>query len=194
MIWREKRNLLITLGILLAANTLFFFTYRVQYENRLEALQDRLTSAEGGLQAAHNSRVAAERRYGSYKKIQRDVQEIYTRRWATQDERLAPLISEVKRLTVASQLVPTSIAFTQSKEKLETTRGDSGATRVDLTFSVSGNYQQVRRLINALELSDQFVIIDSIAISAAGDASLTLNMKVKTLFRDPKAVVMNRQL
>src|SRR5438874_2592741 len=32
MIWREKRILLIVLGLLLAANTVFFFTYRVRYE------------------------------------------------------------------------------------------------------------------------------------------------------------------
>ena len=192
MIWREKRTLLITLALLLAANTLFFFTYRVQYENRLEALQERMKTAEASLASAQNARVAAERRHGSYQKIQRDVQEIYTRRWATQDERLAPLISEVKRLTVASQLVPNSISFTQREEKLA--KGDAGATVVDLAFSVTGNYQQVRRLINALELSDQFVIIDGISISSAADASLTLNLKVKTLFRDPRTMVTNRQL
>ena len=37
MIWREKRVLLIVLGVLLAANTVFFFTYRVQYKNRLQS-------------------------------------------------------------------------------------------------------------------------------------------------------------
>src|SRR5205807_1245036 len=38
MIWREKRILLIVLGVLLLANTIFFFTYRVQYVSRLEDL------------------------------------------------------------------------------------------------------------------------------------------------------------
>ena len=38
MIWREKRTLLFVLGAALLANAIFFFTYRVQYENRLRAL------------------------------------------------------------------------------------------------------------------------------------------------------------
>ena len=41
MIWREKRVLLIVLGLLLLANTIFFFTYRVQYVSRLQDLDAR---------------------------------------------------------------------------------------------------------------------------------------------------------
>ena len=59
MIWREHRVLLIALGALLLANAIFFFTYRVQYEARLSALDTRLTQAEDQLQQARTRRMAA---------------------------------------------------------------------------------------------------------------------------------------
>ncbi|HKO55197.1 MAG TPA: hypothetical protein VJ276_04920, partial [Thermoanaerobaculia bacterium] len=105
MIWKEKRLLLAVLAILLAANTVFFFTYRVQYENRLAALDERLEASKARLAQGRAARIAAERRYANYRRIQTDVQEVYDRHWSTQAERLAPLIVEIKRLALASQLV-----------------------------------------------------------------------------------------
>jgi RNase P/RNase MRP subunit p30 len=53
-----------------------------------------------------------------------------------------------------------------------------------MSFTVAGSYQQIRRLINLLELSRQFVIIDRISLTTAQDQMLTLNLHLKTLFRD----------
>ncbi|MGZ8798200.1 MAG: hypothetical protein ACXW2F_12710, partial [Thermoanaerobaculia bacterium] len=160
MIWREKRTLLIVLGVLLAANTIFFFTYRVQYQNRLEGLEQRRQLAEQQLTDARAARAAAERRYASYQKIQSDVKMVYDEQWSTEAARLTALISEVKKLAVASQLVPPSYSFSRADEKV---KGVPGSRTVGIAFTVKGNYQQIRRLINLLELSRQFVIIDQIS-------------------------------
>ena len=196
MIWREKRVLLIILGVLLLANVVFFFTYRVRYQSRLQDLDDRLTQAEGQLEQARTARVRAEQTYRSYKKVETDVDQIYNERWATQSERLTAMISEVKRLTVASSLVPTTITFDQSivAAKKQTRpaagaprrvqRASIGATEVGITFGVQGTYEQVRRLINLLELSEQFVIISQIGLTARDAQVLDLNIHVKTLFRE----------
>ncbi|MBV9497405.1 MAG: hypothetical protein JOZ54_24425 [Acidobacteria bacterium] len=189
-IWKEKRILLIVLGILLVANTIFFFTYRVRYENRLESLDDRLEASKARLAQARASRVAAERRYASYQKIQADVQEIYDERWSTPERRLAPLIVEIKRLALASQLVPKTYSFSQTEAAAEQRPGQSrstptGASTVGISYTVSGTYEQARRLINLLELSEQFVIVDAVSITT-GEKDLTLNLHLKTLFRDDK--------
>ena len=182
MIWREKRLLLIVLGLLLAANTIFFFTYRVQYKNRLQSLDERRHQAEEKLQQARAARTAAEQRYASYQKIQADVQTIYSEEWSTETRRLTALIVEVKRLAVASQLIPRSYSFSRIEQKVKGAGID--ARSVTIAFAVQGNYQQVRRLINLLELSRQFVIIDQIGLSSGDNQVLTLNLFLKTLFRD----------
>lgn len=184
-IWREKRLLLGILGVLLVANTIFFFTYRVQYEHRLKDLDDRRDQASARLSQEKAQRLAAERRITSYKHIAGDVDDIYTKQWATEGERLAALIGEVKRLAVASQLSPRSISYNRSlPERAGGGKQRTAAEVVTISFTVTGNYQQVRRLINLLELSQQFVIIDQVALAAAENQSLTLTLQLKTLFRD----------
>lgn len=194
MIWREKRVILVVLGVLLVANTLFFFTYRVHYERRLQDLDTRLQTAEGRLQHARNTRIAAEQQTAGYRKIQTDLQSLYDQRWATEPERLTALIREVKRLGVVSQLVPPTYNFSQTIESGK--GGGVGTSTVMINFSVQGTYQQIRRLINLLELSDQFVIIDAISLGSGGsENNLNLNLRLKTLFREmPRGAMMSKQM
>jgi hypothetical protein len=205
MIWREKRVLLIVLGLLLLANTVFFFTYRVQYVSRLQDLDSRQEQAQAQLDQARNASITAEQQLAAYKKVQADLQVLYNERWSTPMQRLTALIDEVKRIAAASHLQPPSYAFTTTESKPligatgPSTKGSIGTTTVGIAFTVQGTYEQVRRLINLLELSDQFVIIDGISLASDGsgsDKTLTLNIRLKTLFRDVRtnAPAANRQL
>jgi len=193
MIWKEKRVLLIILGLLLLANVVFFLTYRVQYQSRLDDLDERMKQAEARLTQTRNARVKAEQTYRSYKQIEADVAKIYNEYWSTQNARLTGMIAEVKRLTVASSLVPTSVAYARTEVQARAARGQRtgkesiGATEVGIGFGVAGTYEQVRRLINLLELSRQFVIIDQIGLTQREGENLQFNLHIKTLFRDEAA-------
>jgi hypothetical protein len=197
MIWREKRVLLGVLAVLLAANAIYFFTYRVRYQARLDGVEQDLEQKEQQLEQAHLARLRAEKRYQSYRQIERDVQRVFDEYWSTQPERLTKMIGEVKRLAVASSLVPPSYAFDQDDAKQldpNRRRRDIGAKEVGVAFAVNGTYEQVRRLINLLELSQQFVIIDQIALAAAEGETLAVNLHLKTLFRDEKTGVASKRL
>jgi hypothetical protein len=186
MIWREKRILLVVLTILLLANTLFFFTYRVQYVSRIQDLVGREEQSKARLDQARHARVTAEQQLAAYKKVQTDLQVLYNERWSTPMMRLTALIDEVKKLAAASQLQPPSYQFSNSGTKNDA-KGAVGTSTVGIAFTVQGNYEQVRRLINLLELSNQFVIIDGISLATNGttpEKALTLNIRLKTLFRD----------
>lgn len=208
MIWREKRVLLIVLSLLLLANTIFFFTYRVQYVSRLHDLDARQEQTAARLDQARHARVTAEQQLAAYKKVQGDLQVLYNERWSTAVQRLTALIDEVKRLAAASHLEPPSYTFSAGETKnastsVTNTKGSIGTSTVEIAFNVQGTYEQVRRLINLLELSDQFVIIDGISLTsgaatatAGADKTLTLNIRLKTLFRDmrPNATAPSKQL
>jgi Tfp pilus assembly protein PilO len=187
VIWREKRILLIVLGVLLAANTIFFFTYRVQYQSRLDELDERRSAAESELERARAGRIEAERQVRAYRQIEKDVQTVFTEHWSTQTARLTPLIAEVKRLAVASSMIPASYGFDRAEAALEAGRGRTknvGATQVGISFAVEGTYPQVRRLINLLELSRQFVIVDQVALGSRDGDHLILKLHLTTLFRE----------
>lgn len=191
MIWREKSTLLTVLGILLLANVIFFFTYRVQYQSRIESLDARLGTAKSELDRVRAARVRADGTFQGYRQVEKDVQSVYDEHWATQPQRLTLLIAEVKRLAAASSLAPPSYSFDLKAVKSENAPGRRsaflGASEVGISFTVKGSYQQIRRLINLLELSRQFVIIDKISLAEAEADQLTLNLHLKTLFRDEPA-------
>ena len=196
MIWREHRTLLTVLGALFVANAIFFFTYRVQYESRLHALDTRLQQAEDDLQRARDKRIAAEQQLASYNKVQSDLETLYNKRWATKAERLTALINELKHLGATTQLEPNSMSFSLAQDKDAQKSGHIGTSIVTITFSVHGTYQQVRRLINLLELSNQFVIIDTIHLGGFQNGILTLDLRLKTVFKDLPGNVLpvNKQL
>jgi hypothetical protein len=196
MIWREKQLLLIILAVLLIANTAFFFTYRVQYEQRLQSLDTRLHDSEARLQRARAIRMSTQQQIDGYRRVENDLQMLYNQRWATEAERLTALVTEIKKVTAASQLIPQTLAFAETTDAAKSGTSGTGTSIVHINFSVQGTYQQVRRLINLLELSDQFVIIDAISIGAgAADKQLTLNMRLKTVFRDiPQPPGVNKNL
>ena len=192
MIWREHRVLLIVLAVLLVANAIFFFTYRVQYEARLKALDARLQQSEDGLQRARNKRLQAEQAVASYRKVQTDLQMLYNSSWATEPERLTRLYAEIRRLAAASGIVmPKTFSFARTEDKEMQKTGGIGTVTVTISFTAQGTYQQLRRLINRLELSNQFVILDAINLgSGSSPDNLTLNVRLKTLFREPARSTM----
>ena len=198
MIWREKRTLLLILAVLLLGNIVFFFTYRVQYQSRLDEMDERLAQAEGQLDKTRRARTQAELSVQGYRKVERDVQLVFDETWSTQPRRLTAMIAEVKRLAVASNAVPKTLSFGRdaAKEKDAPARRQRavGAREVTIAFSVVATYDQVRRMINLFELSNQFVIIDEIALAAADQNQLTLNLRIKTLFRDEQPPVAGNRL
>lgn len=188
MIWREKRILLGILGVLLAANTMFFFTYRVQYQSRLDDLDARLEAAEQSLAQARQTRLTTERQIQGYRKVEADIAEVFDQHWSTQPKRFTAVVGEVKRLAIASSLNPLSYTFERGEAETRVVGSrrtkNVGATEVGMSFTVQGTYEQIRRLINLLELSRQFVIIDQITLNAAQEQLLSLSLQLKTIFRD----------
>lgn len=185
MIWREKKWLLISLGVLLAINAIFFVTYRVRYEQRVQDLEQRLAEQSTEYETVRLQRERVEQRLLAYRSVDQGIERVYRQWWSTPRERLAPLIIELRDLARKSGLEPEvrSYAYTESSRN----QGPVAAREMTITFAVSGSYDQVRRLINLIELSAQFMIIDQIGLTETGPSGgsfLNLNLKLKTLFHE----------
>lgn len=191
MIWREKRTLLGVIALILLINVVFFLTYRVRYQQRVDDLHRRLEAQKVSLEQARYSRMAVEKRILGYQAVEKDIKWVHSDLWSTPDVRLVALIIEINRLARQSQLVPRSISYSREKARgessLQLNKGDRG-TVMSISFSVNGSYQQVRRLLNLIELSKQFVIIDSLTLtgSSPGDQQLRLTIDLKTVFSESR--------
>jgi len=197
--WRERKIPLAVMAVLLLGNILFFFTYRLDYQSRLNDMDARMETAQRQLADAQRARTAAEQQLAGYAKVRHDLDVLYNERWSTQARRFTQLFQEVKKLATASHFYPRSYAFSRTETVInKNDPANEGNTTVGLSFTVQGSYEQVRQLINLLELSNQFVIIDSIGLGGAGDPkNLTLSIHLKTMFRDPtvaNAQRTNKQL
>jgi hypothetical protein len=95
-------------------------------------------------------------------------------------------------MAAESQIVmPRSYSFMHTEARDIQRSGGVGIAVVTINFTAQGTYQQLRRLINRLETSNQFVIIDAISLgSGSASENLTLTVRLKTLFREPARSTM----
>lgn len=182
MMWREKRWLLVTLGVLLTLNLAFFFTYRLRYQSRVESLDQRLLQSQDELTRARNERLLAEKRLAEYRAIEENIQAVHRDLWATPAERLGPLMIEIRELARRSGINgPKGVQYAQAPRK----KGDDTVI-MTVSFGVEGSYEQLRALLNLIELSKQFVIIDQITLAGgSSESNLRLQVQLRTLFHQP---------
>ena len=153
--------------------------YYSSFEGRVEVLERRQQRLTENLDAyREESREIAE--FLERIELQRQgVRNLYGDHFQTEDSRFTKAILEVRRLARQAGLAPNSFSYP--------TQSEGGLVRRDINFSVNGTYRQLRAFINLLELSDQFLTLESITLS--GDASrgnqeptLSIGLRLTTYF------------
>lgn len=184
MIWREKKWMLITLVVLLLLNLAFFFAYRLRYEERIESLTAELDRVSMELREERMRNRLAVSKIASRGSTIEDLRRVYDEHWALKDQRLAALLVELQQLATRSGLYPAGRTYTL-KETNARERAISGADSLTVAFSVRGSYDEVRNLVNLIELSRHFLIIDAITITDSDSTgkNLTLNLTIRTVFK-----------
>lgn len=178
----SRRNIVFgVLGILLVANLVIFFTYRVQQQQRIDVLRDSRTQLEQQLEAARAEQSLVREQIASVGRLEQELDRIFNDTWGRPDERLTPLLRELYRHASESGLQPTSRNY--GTEQASQT---GEATSMTISFGVEGTYRQLRRMIDLVETSDQYVVIDSLGLGAstAGSSALAITMQLRTLFRE----------
>ncbi|MFA6958200.1 MAG: hypothetical protein WC538_20220 [Thermoanaerobaculia bacterium] len=177
--WKQRRAWILAIGALLVLNTLFFLTYRVRYEERVDDARARLGQAKEQLAVAKARRVDYEQQLAAHKAMVETINTVYETWWSTPEKRLTTLITETRKLVEKCGLTVENVSYSRGDVS-----GDGGTTTMDITFSVQGTYLQLRQLINLLELSDEFIIIDSVAFNGDDPSgTIGLNLRLRTIFK-----------
>ncbi len=181
---RTLRNRPLTWGLplaLLVVNLLVFSFYQVAYAGKVEALRSRFESDNEDLRKLSAQRREIEDYLSRVRTGRGDIHSLYLDHFQTADQRLTATLEEIESLGSAAGLNPT--AFTYPLEELEELK----LREMGITFGVEGTYEQLRRFINLLELSDQFMILRSISLNRAGKTGspnprLSVSLSAATLF------------
>lgn len=163
--------------IVLGANLLFWGVYETSFASRRASLESISTRAAMRLERLEEQSREMELFLSQVEHQKQAIAAIYTDHFATEAERFTSLLREVRQLARQAGLQPAT--FSYPKEEID----DEGLVRRSITFSVAGNYEQVRQLINFFELSDQFITLEEIGLTGdKGTDRLDIRLSFSTLF------------
>lgn len=139
-------------------------------------LQNELANNEAELKLLRRAHQRLEELLSTAERNRAGVEDLYESRLATEKQRLTDIIVEVKGLTRRARLEPPSITY--SEVEIE----EFGLIRRSIVFGVQGSYAQIRELINFLEISERFLILEEIRLREADGDQLGIDLTVSTLF------------
>jgi len=130
---------------------------RAALEASVDDLQQTIARLEKARDRAANDRQAVEA-------LQVELDQIYDDVFSSLDQRLTAILRAVGEATRAAGVRPGTFTYGANEDK------DLGLWRFQISFGFDAQYHQVRRLLDALAESAQFLIVDRVSFSGDEDA------------------------
>ena len=176
--WRARLKIWLPALLLVVLNLAVLSTYRF-----LLAGQTQIQAGRTERRQARVAELEAERRLldatVTEAKRNRDLVDRLYSEWLTpESERLTAVIAEVKRLAEVAGVEYSS--FSYPDQLLQ----DEGLVKRSLVFSVQGTYLELRSFINLIEVSDLFLMLESVRLTGGSreGPQVRVSMTVSTLF------------
>jgi hypothetical protein len=143
-------------------------------------LEAELTRLEQVRDRAEAERVAVAELSGHFEDLYQDV-------FGDLEVRLIPILTEIGVATRAAGLLPGGYSYLAEQDR------KLRYTRFTVQFSVTGEYSQIRQMLAALQRSEEFLIVDSLALGGEEDRAgrnLRVMIRVATYLAeaDPEAL------
>ena len=176
----EHRRMLLLLGVLLAVNLAVLVLLVLPMRAAVASGAVRAEESGRAMAAARAELAAAEATRDGQAQATRDLDRFYR-------EVLPPDLSAAQRLTHSRlSLLARShdVVFVQSATTPETLQ-DSTLDRLVVTYSLTGDWEDVQQFVHAIETLPEFVLIDNLGLSesAEGRTALALSLSVSTYYR-----------
>lgn len=176
----EHRRVLLPLGVLLVLNIAVLVLLVLPLRAAVAGGAVRAQESGRALAAARADLTVAEATRDGQAQATRDLDRFYR-------EVLPADLSAAQRLTRSrlSLLARAhDVVFLQSSTTPETLN-DSTLDRLVVTYSLTGDWEDVQRFVHAIETLPEFVLIDNLGLSESGEGntSLSLSLSVSTYYR-----------
>ena len=176
--WRARLKFWLPALILVGLNLAVLSTYRFLLAGQAQIQAGRVERRQARVEELEADRLALEEILTEAKRNRELVDRLY-KEWLTpESQRLTAVIAEVKRLAQMAGVEYSS--FSYPEKLLE----DRGLLKRSLVFSVEGSYPELRSFINLIEVSDLFLILESVRLSGGtrDGPYIRVSMTVSTLF------------
>jgi Tfp pilus assembly protein PilO len=176
--FRDRRVLFVVLLVAIACNAAVLLSYRTFYDDRLRALVSERASLEKKRDESRRRTENAEAKERRLFETQEALTAFFSETLGKREERIAPLIEEIYATTRSAGLRPDAISYTSTDEP--------GTDSLTMTFSVSGPYGDVKRLLSGLERSKRFLVVEQVALSGGSETDpdvVNISITVTNYFR-----------
>lgn len=179
-IWRQRFWLWLAPLLFFLVNLAVLGFYRYAYAGKVDVVRARVESEAEQLAKLETNRESLAQMHERIRNNQAHVEELREVWFATEATRLTRTIARIKALVRDAGLAPES--YNYPSELIE----GQDLVRYHFGFQVEGTYEQIRRLVNFLELTEDFLIIEEISLDerggSGGDAVLRVRFLLSTVF------------
>ncbi|MEM9558320.1 MAG: hypothetical protein AAGC60_28970 [Acidobacteriota bacterium] len=151
------------------------------YSGRVDALEAVYERATGDLEALREDRRTLDTMLGRIGAQDDNVDALYRDYFGLESERFTAAARSLRGLARQAGLDPSSFGYAEASLDVE------GLERRGIQFAVEGTYDQLRTFINLLELTDQFFILEDVALGGNDqqrNAKLQIRLGLSTIFAE----------
>lgn len=176
--WRRNLWLWLPAAVFFLLTVVLLGVFALEFADETQVARTRLARRTEELDVIRAQRKRAQGIVEKVRASEEGLADFYGRRLSTEREGLTRILAEIKNLCRLSGIPPTSLAY--ERQALE----GQDVSRRTITFSVDGSYAQLRQLINFIELSDSFLILDEVSLRGndVEGTPLRISLKLSTLF------------
>jgi hypothetical protein len=178
-LWARRTKFWLPALLFVGVNLVLLAAHRVVLLVRVAVQDQAIERAEEELGELERNGEVVEAALSLAQQTELELVSLRHERFATQSERLTRMMLEVKDLARRSGLsAPENIRYADLEVE------DLRLTKKEIQFTVTGTYQNVRSLINLIELSPSFLVLEAIQVGDSDEGRLTVGLTLSTLFED----------
>lgn len=176
--WRARLKIWLPALILVVLNLGFLSTYRFLLAGQAQIQAGRVERRQARVAELEAERLVLEETVTDVKRNRELVDRLYEGWLTPESERLTAVIGEVRGLAQAAGVEYSS--FSYPDQLLE----EEDLVKRSLVFTVEGTYLELRSFINLIEVSDLFLILESVRLTGGSreGPQVRVSMTVSTLF------------
>ena len=174
----EHRRWLWPVGIVLAINLVVLIAVVLPLRQSVENAAGRADASAQALRAAMADLKDAEATRDGQTQASSDLDKFYA-------EVLPTNMTTARRITHVklAQLARSHRVDFQSSGSTPETLRDSSLERLHVNYSLTGDWDDIRQLIYAIETGPDFVVIDNVELAEENNTQLSLRLDLSTYYR-----------